>query len=42
MAAFNTHLQTLNDEKDYKEDKLISDIEKGRKMMDQLSEMLAK
>ncbi|MGN6800783.1 MAG: glycoside hydrolase domain-containing protein [Ginsengibacter sp.] len=42
MAAFNTQLQTLNDEKDFKEDKLIGDIEKGRKMMDQLSEMLAK
>ena len=42
MVAFNAHLQTLNDEKDFKEDKLKADIEKGRKMMDQLSEMLAK
>jgi hypothetical protein len=35
-------LQTLNDEKDFKEDKLKSDIEKGTKMINQLSEMLAK
>ena len=42
MAALNTHLQTLNDEKDFKEDKLIGDIEKGTKMINQLSEMLAK
>jgi hypothetical protein len=42
IAAFNTQLQTLNDEKDFKEDKLKVDIEKGTKMLDQLSEMLAK
>jgi len=42
MAAFDTQLQTLNDEKDFKEDKLKSDIEKGTKMINQLSEMLAK
>jgi hypothetical protein len=42
MAAFNTELQTLNDEKDFKEGKLKDDIEVGRKMIKQLSEMLAK
>jgi hypothetical protein len=42
MAAFNTQLQTLNDEKDFKEDKIKSDIENGTKMLDQLSDMLAK
>jgi hypothetical protein len=42
MAAFNTQLQTLNDEKDFKEDKLKVDIEKGTKMIEQLSKMLAK
>ena len=42
MIAFNAHLQSLNDEKDFKENKLKEDIEKGKKMIDQLSEMLAK
>jgi len=40
ISAFNTYLQTLNDEKDFKEEKIKDDIEKGRKMIDQLSEML--
>jgi hypothetical protein len=42
MAAFDTQLQTLNDEKDFKEDKIKSDLEKGTKIINQLSEMLAK
>jgi len=42
MATFNSYLQTLNDEKDFKEDKLKEDVEKGTKMIEQLSEMLAK
>ena len=41
MGVFNNHLQTLNDEKDFKEDKLKDGIESGRKMIDQISELLA-
>jgi hypothetical protein len=41
MAAFNSHMETLNKEKDFKEDKLKPDIEKGTKMIEQLSEMLS-
>ncbi len=42
IAALDAHLQTLNEEKEFKEEKLKSDIEKGRKMIDELSEKLAK
>ena len=39
-AALNAHLQTLNDEKTFNEEKLKSDVEKGRKMLDELSDKL--
>ena len=42
MAAFDAHLKTLNDEKEFNEDKLKTDIEKGKKMIEVLSEKLAK
>jgi hypothetical protein len=42
IAGLDAHLQTLNEEKEFKEEKLKSDIEKGRKMIDELSEKLAK
>ena len=41
MAALDAHLQTLNDEKTFNEDKLKSDIAKGKEMMNELSEKLA-
>ena len=37
MSAFDAHLQTLNSEKEFKEDKLKEDVEKGRKMIEELS-----
>ena len=42
MAAFNAYLKTFNTEKEFKEDKLKEDVEKGRKMIGELSERLAK
>jgi Domain of unknown function (DUF4091)/Family of unknown function (DUF6067) len=42
MAAFDEHLETFNAEKEFKEDKLKEDLEKGKKMIDDLSERLAK
>jgi len=41
MIAFNTHLQTLNTEKIFDEEKLKTDVEKGKKLIDELSEMLS-
>ena len=41
MTAFDTNLQTLNDKKDFKEDKLKDGIESGRKVINQISELLA-
>jgi hypothetical protein len=40
MSALNAHLQTLNDEKTFNEEKLKSDVEKGRQMIDELSDKL--
>jgi hypothetical protein len=40
VAALNAHLQTLNDEKTFDEEKLKSDVEKGRQMIDELSDKL--
>jgi hypothetical protein len=40
VAALNAHLQTLNDEKTFNEEKLKSDVEKGRQMIDELSDKL--
>ena len=42
MSAFNVHLQTLNTEKTFNEEKLKSDVEKGREMINELSDKLAK
>ena len=42
MTAFDAHLQSLNVEKEFKEDKLKEDIAKGRRMIEVLSEKLAK
>ena len=41
MTAFDTNLQTLNDKKDFKEGKLKDGIESGRKVINQISELLA-
>ncbi|HEY6977902.1 MAG TPA: glycoside hydrolase domain-containing protein [Chitinophagaceae bacterium] len=40
MKAFAAHLQTLNDEKSFNEEKLKNDVAKGREMIDELSEKL--
>jgi hypothetical protein len=40
MSALQAHLETLNAEKEFGEDKLKADIEKGRKLIDELSEKL--
>jgi len=40
VAALNAHLQTLNDEKTFNEEKLKSDVEDGRQMIDELSDKL--
>jgi len=40
MSALEAHLETLNAEKEFGEDKLKADIEKGRKLIDELSEKL--
>jgi len=42
MVAFDAHLQTLNDEKSFKEEKLKNDVEKGREMIAELSNKLSK
>ena len=42
MVAFEARLQTLNAEKDFKEDKLKEDVQQGRKMIEELSQMLSK
>jgi len=41
MTSFNVQLQTLNTEKTFNEEKLRSDIETGKKMIDELSEELS-
>lgn len=41
VAALDAHLQTLNDEKIFNEEKLKSDIAKGRAMINELSEKLS-
>lgn len=41
VAAFDAHLRTLNDEKEFKEEKLKADVKKGREMLHELSEKLA-
>ena len=40
MAALNAHLETLNAEKEFNEEKLKTDIESGKKLIDELSEKL--
>jgi hypothetical protein len=40
-AALDAHLQTLNNEKEFNEEKLKEDISRGRKMIDELSEKLS-
>jgi hypothetical protein len=40
MAALNEHLETLNAEKEFNEEKLKTDIESGKKLIDELSEKL--
>jgi hypothetical protein len=40
IAALNAHLETLNAEKEFNEEKLKRDIESGRKLIDELSEKL--
>jgi hypothetical protein len=40
IAALNAHLETLNAEKEFNEEKLKADVEIGKKLMDQLSEKL--
>jgi len=42
MAAFDSHLQSFNAEKDFDEGKLIEEVTKGKKMIEELSEMLGK
>ena len=42
IAALNAHLETLNEEKEFNEEKLKTDIEAGRKLIDELSEKLSK
>jgi len=41
MTAFNAHLETLNDEKTFNEEKLKNDVAKGKEMMNELSEKLS-
>jgi hypothetical protein len=41
MTAFDAQLQTLNEEKTFNEEKLKADVEKGKKMIDELSEKLS-
>jgi hypothetical protein len=41
MQAFDQHLATFVMEKDFDEDKLRSNVEKGKQMIDQLSDVLA-
>ena len=41
VAALDAHLQTLNDEKTFNEEKLKGDIVKGRAMINELSEKLS-
>lgn len=40
ISALNAHLETLNAEKEFNEEKLKGDIETGRKLIDELSEKL--
>jgi len=40
ITALNAHLETLNAEKEFKEEKLKKDIETGRKLIDELSDKL--
>ena len=42
IAALNTSLETVNNEKDFKEEKLKEEIERGKAIIEQLSELLAK
>lgn len=42
IAAFDSHLQTINAEKDFDEGKLIEEVTKGRKMIEELSDKLGK
>lgn len=42
MDQLDAHLQTLNDEKTFDEEKLKSDVQKGREMINELSDKLAK
>jgi len=41
IASLDAHLQTLNDEKTFNEQKLKADVSKGREMLNQLSERLS-
>lgn len=41
ITELNTHLETLNDEKTFNEDKLKNDIAKGKELINELSEKLA-
>ena len=40
LNALDEHLESLNNEKNFKEDKLRSDIDKGKKLLDDLSDKL--
>lgn len=42
IAAFDSHLQTINAEKNFDEGKLIEEVTKGRKMIEELSDKLGK
>ena len=41
LAELDAHLQTLNGETEFNEDKLKNDVKKGRQLVDQMSELLA-
>jgi hypothetical protein len=41
MGALEAHLQTLNGEKTFNEEKLKNDVAKGREMINELSEKLS-
>ena len=40
MQRLQLHLQTLTSEKEFKEEKLQSDLQKGKEMIEELSEKM--
>jgi len=40
LAELDAHLQTLNGETEFNEDKLKNDVKKGRQLVDQISDLL--